>query len=109
MRPGFPHVDPPFPTAAAAVPQQLRALRSRWTGKVVIGYGGNDGDCGTYWGWLVGGPEAGGRTRAPGRLPAGRRRGAIWGAGNGPAVDSSGNIYVATGNGSSGSAYITDR
>jgi len=75
--------------------------------EIVIGYGGNDGDCGTYWGWLVAAPESGAGPLHSYQVDShpGNREGAIWGAGNGPSEDSSGDIYAATGNGSSGSEY----
>jgi polyvinyl alcohol dehydrogenase (cytochrome) len=33
-------------------------------GQIIIGYEGNDGDCGTYHGWLVSVPEVGGSLRS---------------------------------------------
>ena len=78
-------------------------------GRILIGYGGNDGDCSTYWGWLVSAPDRR-NDRAqlvPGR-PPGHAEGAIWGGGNAPPVDGAGNVYVATGNGSGDSTSDPD-
>ncbi len=110
VRPGFPRdVDPPFPSGSHGSPaQQLqRAALALDGNEVVIGYGGNDGDCGTYWGWLVGAPESGAGPLRSFQVDSGpgHDQGAIWGSGNAPAVDASGDIYAATGNGSSGAEY----
>ena len=101
---GFPvDVEPPGDDPAAQLQRAALALDN---GEIVIGYGGNDGDCGTYHGWLVAVPESGGAEHTfevdPG---SGDDEGAIWGSGGGPAVDSSGNLWVATGNGNSGSTF----
>jgi len=70
-------------------------------GRVVFGFGGNDGDCPPYRGHVVSVPEAGGRPAvytvdaAPGQA-----QGAVWMGGGAPAVDSSGNVWVSAGNGS---------
>jgi len=66
---------------------------------VIIGYGGNDGDCSTYWGWLVSAPTDGSTGLSSFQIDAGHTEGAIWGGGNAPPVDAGGNVYVATGNG----------
>ncbi len=93
---GFPvTVDPPGSTPAAQLQRAALALDA---GNVVIGYGGNYGDCGTYNGWLVGVSEAGGPLRTF-EVEQGTTGGAIWGAGDGPAVDAAGNIWAASGNG----------
>ena len=109
MRPGFPiDVDPPFPAGGGSAQQQLqRAALALDGNEIVIGYGGNDGDCGTYWGWLVAAATDGAGPLRSYQVDSrpGHDEGAIWGAGNGPPVDSSGDVYVATGNGSSGSEY----
>jgi hypothetical protein len=102
--PGFPvDVEPPGDDAAAQLQRAALALDN---GEIVVGYGGNDGDCSTYHGWLVAVSEAGGSEHTfevdPG---SGDDEGAIWGSGNGPAVDSAGNVWAATGNGNSGSTY----
>jgi outer membrane protein assembly factor BamB len=68
--------------------------------QVIVGYGGNDGDCGTYHGWLVSIPETGGPLRSF-EVDESGSQGAIWGAGNAPPVDSAGDVWVATGNGNS--------
>ena len=75
-------------------------------GNVVFGYGGNDGDCSTYHGWIVSVPEGGGdagyydTTATPNGT-----QGAVWMGGAAPEVDAAGNIWAATGNGSSSIPY----
>src|SRR6185312_15579692 len=70
-------------------------------GRVIIGYGGNAGDCGTYHGWLVSAAEDGSGTPTTFEVnaAAGEHGGAIWGAGDAPAVDGAGHVWVETGNG----------
>ena len=74
-------------------------------GNVVFGYGGNDGDCATYSGWVVSVPEGGG---TPGLLPGGADRPTTgpsgWAAPH-PRSTAAGNIWVTTGNGSSSTPY----
>ena len=98
--PGFPiAVDPPYPSGGKAINQLQRAALALDHGRILIGYGGNNGDCATYWGWLVSAPATG--TGAPHsfQVDPDHNAGAIWGAGNGPTVDGAGNVFVATGNG----------
>ena len=72
-------------------------------GRVYVPFGGLYGDCGNYHGWVVAAPTSG-----PGQLLAYQvptaREGAIW-APPGPTVDPAGNVWVATGNGSSTGTY----
>jgi outer membrane protein assembly factor BamB len=99
---GFPvDVEPPGDVPADQLQRPALALDN---GMIVVGYGGNDGDCGTYHGWLLAVPSAGGPARTF-EVEPNAGEGAIWGAGNGPAVDSFGSVWVATGNGASGSSY----
>ncbi len=77
-------------------------------GQVIIGFGGNAGDCESgsnpYHGWLVAIPEGGGAMRTfEVAANSGDSQGAIWMGGAAPIVDSSGNIWVSTGN----SAFAT--
>lgn len=72
-------------------------------GYVYIGFGGLNGDCGQYKGKVVGVPASGQGGTIAYRVPV-RREGAVWGTG-GPAIDSAGNLYVSTGNGSSTTTY----
>jgi outer membrane protein assembly factor BamB len=67
-------------------------------GNVIIGYGGNAGDCGPYNGWLVAAPENGGPLTSF-RVELQDRQGAIWASGNGPPVDAAGDVWASTGNG----------
>jgi outer membrane protein assembly factor BamB len=98
---GFPvSAEPPGDVPAA---QLQRAALARDNGQIIVAYGGNAGDCSTYHGWLVAVPENGGPVHTF-EVEAGATEGAIWGGGDGPAVDSSGNVWAATGNGS-GSSY----
>lgn len=90
-------VDPP---GSVPLDQLQRASLALDAGKVIIGYGGNDGDCGTYHGWLVAVPEGGGSLQTfEVDGGSGQSQGAIWGSGNAPAIDSAGDIWVSTGNG----------
>ena len=75
---------------------QQRAGLALGNGRVYVGYGGYAGDCGPYHGWLVSLTEAGTGKVAFNATPH-TGLGAIW-ATNGPSIDASGNIYVATGN-----------
>jgi polyvinyl alcohol dehydrogenase (cytochrome) len=91
-------VDPP-----GAIPADLlqRTGLTLDAGQVVFGMGGNYGDCATYRGRVVAVPETGGAPKyftvdaAPGE-----NQGAVWMGGAAPVVDSSGDIWVSTGNGS---------
>jgi len=106
---GFPiQVDPTFPSGGSAVNQLQRAGLALDSGRILIGYGGNDGDCNTYWGWLVSAPasESGGLSSF--QVDPNYREGAIWAAGNAPTIDSAGNVFLATGNGKSTSSINPD-
>jgi outer membrane protein assembly factor BamB len=74
--------------------------------EVLVGFGGNYGDCGRYTGWLVGVPASGSGGLATYRVPT-AREGAVW-APPGPAVDGSGDVYLATGNGAAGPGQAFD-
>ncbi|MGA2010453.1 MAG: DUF4082 domain-containing protein, partial [Solirubrobacteraceae bacterium] len=95
---GFPvDVDPPGANTADLLQRPGLALSG---GKVFAGFGGNDGDCGTYNGWLVGESETGG-TPIEYEVDADQvgGGGAIWGSGDGPVVDPAGDLWLETGNG----------
>lgn len=63
-------------------------------GRVYVPFGGRWGDCGTYFGAVIAAPASG-----PGALLSYEQSSGagIW-ATSGPAIDASGNVYVATGN-----------
>ncbi len=70
-------------------------------GRVVFGMGGNYGDCAAYRGRVVAVPETGGAPKIfTVDAARGESQGAIWMGGAAPVVDSSGDIWVSTGNGS---------
>ncbi|MGA3148340.1 MAG: PQQ-binding-like beta-propeller repeat protein [Acidimicrobiales bacterium] len=70
-------------------------------GHVMFGYGGNDGDCASYRGRVVSVPVAGGTpVTFTVDAAAGESQGAVWMGGAAPVVDSKGNVWVETGNGS---------
>ena len=91
-------VDPAGADPAALLQRTGLALDD---GRVVFGMGGNDGDCASYRGRLIAVPEQGGTPdmftvdAAPDES-----QGAIWMGGAAPVVDSSGDVWVSTGNGS---------
>ncbi|MFZ1996620.1 MAG: PQQ-binding-like beta-propeller repeat protein, partial [Solirubrobacteraceae bacterium] len=100
---GFPvAVDPPGSDHTALLQRGSLALDG---GRVIIPYGGNSGDCGTYHGWLVSAAEdgSGAPTTFEVNAAAGEHGGAIWGSGDAPALDAAGHVFVETGNGFSSS------
>lgn len=91
-------VDPPGADTAALLQRTGLNLDD---GDVVFGMGGNFGDCGTYHGWLMSVPASGGTVaRYEADAGAGERQGAVWMGGAAPEVTSTGDIWIAEGNGS---------
>ena len=82
---------------------QQRAALALGNGRVYVAYGGLIGDCGHYHGWVVGLDETNSRPMVEFDVTPNSTGGAIWNAGAGPSIDSSGNIFVVTGNPNSGS------
>ncbi len=84
--------------AAGANPlvEQQRGALLLDNGVVYIPYGGLDGDCGQYHGWVVGARTNGSGSLLSYQVPTGRE-GGIWGTA-GIAIGPNGNLYVATGN-----------
>jgi polyvinyl alcohol dehydrogenase (cytochrome) len=82
---------------------QQRAALAVGGGRVYIAYGGLDGDCGHYHGWVIGLDETNSRPMVEFDVTPNSTGGAIWSAGAGPSIDSAGNVYVVTGNPNSGS------
>jgi outer membrane protein assembly factor BamB len=91
-------VDPAGADTAALLQRTGLTLDA---GQVVFGFGGNYGDCASYQGRVAAVPETGGTPKyftvdaAPGQS-----QGAVWMGGAAPVVDSHGDIWVSTGNGS---------
>ena len=88
--------DPPGFDVTA---QQERSALTLANGMVYVPYGGLAGDCGQYHGYVVGLPANGTGGMDVYQVPT-TTEGAVW-APSGAAVDSAGNVYVATGNGAS--------
>jgi outer membrane protein assembly factor BamB len=89
-------VDPPGEDPKAHLQRTALTLDG---GRVVFGFGGNDGDCGTYRGTVAAAPELGGAATFW-QVPIATKSksgGAVWGA-SGPVVDGEGRIYATTGN-----------
>jgi outer membrane protein assembly factor BamB len=97
-------VDPPGMTNPEV--QQQRAGLTVANGKVYIGFGGLYGDCGDYHGFVVAAREDGGGIAGAVEFAdagAGNRAAGVWSTAA-PAIDATGNVYVATGNGKSSPA-----
>jgi outer membrane protein assembly factor BamB len=94
-------IDPP---GADPTVHQQRAALALSHGRVYVAYGGLNGDCGDYHGWVVSAPASGPNGALQSFEVPTQREGAIW-APSGPAVDAGGNLFVATGNGSSTSSF----
>jgi len=86
--------------------QLQRAALALDAGQVLVGFGGNYGDCADYHGWLVAVPVTGRGPLRTYRVPT-SREGAIWAA-SGFAVDPAGRVFVATGNGAAGPGAAFD-
>src|SRR5262245_45321079 len=97
LRTGIPRAtaaaDPPGETPTA---EQQRGALALANGRLYIPFGGLEGDCGQYHGWILGVPVRGGDTTSY-RVPCDRECG-IW-VPAGPVVDQAGDLWVATGNG----------
>jgi outer membrane protein assembly factor BamB len=92
------NVDPAGADPAALLQRTGLTLDA---GQVVFAMGGNFGDCASYRGRVVAAPETGGTPKYfTVDAAAGESQGAIWMGGAAPVVDSRGNIWVSTGNGS---------
>jgi outer membrane protein assembly factor BamB len=92
--------DPP---GSDPLVEQERGALLLGNGRVYIPYGGLAGDCGDYHGWVVGLNADGSGGMISYEVPSQREAG-IW-APSGGAMDSSGNLFVATGNSASDSAF----
>jgi outer membrane protein assembly factor BamB len=91
-------VDPPGADTAAILQRASLVLDGS---AVVFGFGGNWGDCSPYHGWVESVPVAGGTASFFKVDPrTGESQGAVWMGGAAPIVNSKGDIWVATGNGS---------
>ena len=95
------------PAGMITANQQERSALAVSNGNVVVVYGGLDGDCATYHGYVETIAESGGVVAHQWSDTQGGREGGMW-APSGPAVDAAGNIYVSTGNGSSSSSANYD-
>ena len=99
-------VDPPHPNTPnhyyIAAEQQRPALTVA-NGRLYVAFGGLYGDCGQYHGYVVGLPESGIGPLKSYQVPT-QREGAIWET-DGAVVSPDGDLYVATGNGSSNTTF----
>jgi polyvinyl alcohol dehydrogenase (cytochrome) len=91
-------VDPPLPAGESAAQLLQRAGLAVANGRVYVAYGGNDGDCGHYHGWVVGVKETGPPRPVVFEAAPDGEGGAIWESGGAPAVDPAGDVWVTTGN-----------
>lgn len=96
-------LDQPGWSAAAQLQRAGLALDN---GDVLVGFGGNYGDCGNYHGWVIGVPESGSGAQLTYKVPS-ADEGAVW-APAGPATDASGDVFVSAGNGAAGQGQAFD-
>ena len=94
---------PAVPAGFTEINQQERAALSLANGMVYIPYGGLAGDCAQYYGWVVGLPANGSASMVFYKVPT-AREGGVW-TPSGAAVDSAGNVYIATGNAASDTTF----
>ncbi len=91
------NADPPGLSAGDTVHLLQRAALALGNGRVYVGFGGQYGDCGSYHGWVVSVPVAGGAEAAFDVTPD-ATGGAVWDGGSGPTIDPQGDVFVTTGN-----------
>ncbi|MGA2530649.1 MAG: PQQ-binding-like beta-propeller repeat protein [Acidimicrobiales bacterium] len=95
-------IDPPGGNNSSVyyIPaEQQRPAITLANGRLYVDFGGLDGDCGQYHGYVVDLPISGSGSLASYQVPT-QREGAVWET-NGAVVSPQGDLYVATGNGSS--------
>jgi outer membrane protein assembly factor BamB len=95
-------VDPPRPNTAGTyyIPaEQQRPALTLAGGRLYVPFGGLDGDCGQYHGYVEELAESGSGPLGTYQVPT-QREGAVWET-NGLLVAADGDLYFATGNGSS--------
>jgi outer membrane protein assembly factor BamB len=99
------NIDPPGANPAFQLQRVSLALTD---GRVIVGFGGNSGDCDPYHGLVVSAPEDGSApsTYTVANFP-GDSQGAVWMGGAAPSIDAQGNVWVATGNSAFHSASDT--
>jgi outer membrane protein assembly factor BamB len=102
-------IDPPHannPSYYYVAAEQQRPAATLLDGRVYIEFGGLSGDCGKYHGYVVDVAENGKGGVGSYQVPT-QAEGGIWGTG-GAIVSPAGDLYVATGNGSSNSVADFD-
>jgi outer membrane protein assembly factor BamB len=99
------NIDPPGTNPAFQLQRVSLALTG---GRVIVGFGGNSGDCDPYHGLVVSAPEDGSApsTYTVANQP-GDSQGAVWMGGAAPSIDAQGDVWVATGNSAFHSASDT--
>ena len=97
-------VDPPGSTPAD---QLQRTGLNLDGGNVVFGFGGNEGSCSPYSGYVVSVPETGGTPAFYDTTTAtpNAKWGAVWMGGGAPEIDAQRNIWIGTGNSTSIGPY----
>ena len=103
------NLDPPHANTANhyyIAAEQQRPAATILGARVYVEYGGLSGDCGEYHGYVVSLPTNGKGGLESYQVPT-QREGGIWGVG-GAFVSPTGDLYVATGNGSSNSTAHFD-
>lgn len=91
-------VDPPLGGGQQAVHLLQRASLAFSGGRVIVSYGGNSGDCGNYHGWVVSVDARHPTQQKSFEVASDGQGGAIWQSGGAPAIDTSGDIFVTSGN-----------
>lgn len=91
------------PTGADPSVEQQRGALALAGSTVYVPYGGLDGDCGAYHGWVVGVPLTGNSSLLAYQVPT-HREGGIWASG-GITLAPNGDLLVSTGNGDSNTTY----
>lgn len=102
-------IDPPganHPGTYYIAAEQQRPALTLYDGRLYTAFGGLAGDCGQYHGYVVGLAESGKGRLLSYQVPT-AREGGIWGT-SGIMVSTAGDLYVATGNGSSNNAADFD-
>ncbi len=85
------------PQGIEIAPHQERAALALFDNRVYVALGGLAGDCGNYHGWVIGSQTNGNGPLVTFEVPT-PREGGIW-APSGPAIDATGHVFVAVGNG----------